>query len=141
MPINSPIFLPIVILAGWTMIIWFWMYITRLPAMFSMKMKLDSHAPRGEQMSTLPSTVRWKADNYNHLMEQPTIFYAVALVLAVMGHGDGINAKLAWAYVLLRVVHSLVQTLINKIQIRFLLFILSSFALIGLVVNALKILL
>ena len=80
---NSPIFLPVVILVAWTMVMWFWMYLTRLPAMFKMKLRLDSNAPRGEQMNTLPPSVRWKADNYNHLMEQPTIFYAVAIVLAV----------------------------------------------------------
>lgn len=91
---HSPILLPIVILVAWTMVMWFWMYATRIPAIYKAKMRLDSFAPRGEQMSTLPPTVRWKADNYNHLMEQPTIFYAVAIVLAMIGAGDGINAQL-----------------------------------------------
>lgn len=138
---QSSILVPIVVLVAWTMVIWFWMYLTRIPAIYGMKMELDSHAPRGEQMSTLPSSVRWKADNYNHLMEQPTIFYAIALTLALLGEGNGINAQLAWAYVIIRIVHSLVQTLINKIKIRFVLFILSSFALIGLIVNALRVVL
>jgi hypothetical protein len=89
-------------------------------------------------MNTLPSNVRWKADNYNHLMEQPTIFYAVALTLAIIGAGDGINLELAWAYVGLRVVHSLVQVLINKIELRFSIFFLSSLVLIGLIFNAVK---
>lgn len=138
---NSPILLPIVVLVAWSMVMWFWMYLTRIPAIFKAKMKLDPFAPRGEQMSTLPHSVRWKADNYNHLMEQPTIFYAVALVLAMMGEGGGLNSQLAWTYVIIRIIHSLVQALINKIEIRFLTFILSSFALIGLVINALRILL
>src|SRR5262249_62421540 len=93
-------------------------------------------APRGEQMATLPASVRWKADNYNHLMEQPTIFYAVALSLAVLGEGSGLNATLAWAYVLSRVVHSLLQATVNKIEARFGLFVLSSLILIALTVNA-----
>jgi hypothetical protein len=114
------------------------MYITRLPAIFKMKMKLDPNAPRGEQMNLLPPSVRWKADNYNHLMEQPTIFYAVAIVLGVIGEGNGANANLAWAYVILRVIHSLVQSLINKIELRFVLFLLSSLVLIALIVNALR---
>ena len=74
-----------------------------IPAIFAAKMKLDPNLPKGQLMATLPPRVRWKADNYNHLFEQPTVFYAVALSLAVTGHGSGVNATLAWAYVGLRV--------------------------------------
>ena len=135
---HSPIFLPVICLVAWTMVMWFWMYLTRLPAIFQMKMKLNPNAPRGEQMNLLPPSVRWKADNYNHLMEQPTIFYALAIVLGVIGEGTGINAHLAWAYVILRVIHSLVQSLVNKIELRFVVFLLSSLVLIALIVNALR---
>lgn len=133
---HSPILAPVVALVAWTMVMWLWMYVTRIPAIQRMKMKLDPNSPRGEQMNTLPPNVRWKADNYNHLMEQPTIFYAIALTLAIIGTGDGINLELAWAYVGLRVVHSLVQSLINKIELRFAIFFLSSLVLIGLIYNA-----
>lgn len=90
-------------------------------------------------MASLPANVRWKADNYNHLMEQSTVFYAVALSLAALGHGDGINATLAWAYVGSRVVHSLLQALVNKIEVRFALFVVSSLFLIALTVNAVRV--
>jgi hypothetical protein len=99
-------------------------------------MKLDPFAPRGEQMSTLPAEVRWKADNYNHLMEQPTLFYATALALAASGNATAGAATLAWAYVGLRVAHSLVQATWNKIEVRFSLFFLSSLALLGLIAHA-----
>ena len=89
-------------------------------------------------MSSLPANVRWKADNYNHLMEQPTVFYAVALSLAVLGAGGGTNALLAWAYVASRVVHSLLQATINKIEVRFAIFFLSSLILIALTINAVR---
>jgi hypothetical protein len=115
---------------------WAWMYATRIPAIRSARMVLDPAAPRGEQMASLPANVRWKADNYNHLMEQPTVFYAVALSLAVLGVGGGTNALLAWAYVALRVIHSLLQATLNKIEVRFALFFLSSLILIALTVNA-----
>lgn len=138
---HSPILAPIVTLVAWSMIMWTWMYATRLPAMFKAKMKSDPYAPRGEQMNQLPANVRWKADNYNHLMEQPTIFYAIALTLALMDAGSGVNLMLAWAYVGLRVVHSLVQAIINKIELRFVIFVLSSLALIGLTFNAASVLL
>ena len=133
---HSPILAPVVALVAWSLVMWTWMYITRIPAINKMRMRLDSNAPRGEQMNTLPPSVRWKADNYNHLMEQPTIFYAVALALALMGLGDGINLTLAWVYVGLRVVHSLVQSLGNKIIWRFSVFFVSSLALIALTFNA-----
>jgi hypothetical protein len=135
---RSPILLPVVCLVAWTMVMWFWMYLTRIPAIFKAKMQLDPNAPRGEQMSQLPPNVRWKADNYNHLMEQPTIFYAVALSLAVAGEGGGLNAQLAWAYLGLRIVHSLVQALINNITVRFSVFFISSLVLIAIIVNAIR---
>jgi hypothetical protein len=135
MPV-SPIVAPVVGLAIWTHCMWLWMYATRIPAIFAAKMKLDPNLPKGQLMATLPPRVRWKADNYNHLFEQPTVFYAVALALAVLGQGDGANATLAWAYVALRVLHSLVQALWNKINVRFAVFVLSSLVLMALTFNA-----
>ena len=98
-------------------------------------MVLDGRAPRGEQMNQLPAEVRWKADNYNHLMEQPTLFYAVALTLALAGAGGGLNVWLAWAYVALRVVHSLVQATMNVILVRFGIFMVGSVVLLILAVR------
>ena len=133
---HSPILAPVVALVAWSMVMWTWMYVTRLPAIRRARMRLDPNAPRGEQMSTLPPEVRWKADNYNHLMEQPTLFYAVALSLALLGRGAGANLALAWAYVGLRVAHSLVQATWNKIEVRFAAFFLSSLVLVALIVDA-----
>lgn len=133
---HSPILAPIVALVAWSMVMWTWMYLTRIPAIVKARMVMDPMAPRGEQMALLPANVRWKADNYNHLMEQPTIFYAIALSLALMGEGGGINLALAWAYVGLRFVHSLVQATFNKIEVRFGVFTISSLMLIGLIFNA-----
>jgi len=136
MPTPSPILTPVVVLALWTFVMWVWMYATRLPAMKAARMKPDPVAPRGKQMSELPARVRWKADNYNHLHEQPQVFYAVAIVLALLGQGDGLNLQLAWGYVGLRVTHSLVQALVNKIELRFSLFALGSIVLMVLTVRA-----
>jgi len=133
---HSPILAPVVVLVAWSMVMWTWMYVTRLPAVRRVRMKLDPQAQRGEQMSTLPADVRWKADNYNHLLEQPTIFYAIALSLALLDRGGGANLSLAWGYVGLRVLHSLVQATWNKIEVRFSLFFLSSLALIALIFDA-----
>ena len=136
MPSPNPMLAPVIALVLWTALIWTWMYATRIPAILAARMLLDPQAPRGAQMATLPARVRWKADNYNHLMEQPTQFYAVALALAVLGDASPWSVGLAWAYVLLRVVHSLWQVLVNRIQVRFALFSVSSLVLFALVVRA-----
>ncbi len=138
MPVSTPVLIPVIALVIWTMLIWLWMYVTRMPAVRKAGIVLDSDAPRGEQMSTLPPKVRWKADNYNHLMEQPTLFYAIALVLALLGQGEGLNLLLALAYVGLRIVHSLIQVLINNIKLRFMVFAVSSLVLIALTLRALS---
>jgi hypothetical protein len=96
---------PVIALVLWTFVMWAWMYVTRIPAIQRAKMRMDASIPRGEQMNQLPATVRWKADNYNHLFEQPTLFYAVGLALAILGDATELSLNLAWAYFGLRVVH------------------------------------
>jgi hypothetical protein len=129
---------PVVALAAWTMVMWLWMYATRIPAMSRAKVDPDSLArdPEVRLDKLLPPEVQWKAHNYNHLHEAPTVFYAVAIVLAIVGQGDGLNAMLGWAYVALRVIHSLVQATVNKVMVRFIVFALSSLVLIALIVHA-----
>jgi hypothetical protein len=132
---NRALFLPAVALAMWTYVMWAWMYVTRIPAIRRMGLRLDATIPRGEQMATLPAKVRWKADNYNHLFEQPTIFYPVVIVAALLPTSGSAELILAWAYVGLRVAHSVFQATINKIEVRFALFFLSSLVLCALVVR------
>lgn len=135
MPSPQPMLAPVIALAAWTAVMWGWMYATRIPAIIRLRMRLDGNLPRGEQMATLPPRVRWKADNYNHLLEQPILFYAIALSLAVIGDSSTVSVALAWSYVALRLVHSLWQALVNVIPVRFALFAL--FALSSLVLFAL----
>ncbi|WP_073973734.1 MAPEG family protein [Erythrobacter donghaensis] len=136
--IGMDILQPVVALLAWTMVMWVWMYATRIPAM--LKAGLDAKGMVGSTGASLraqlPDTVSWKADNYNHLHEAPTLFYAVAIVLAIIGQGDGLNTVLAWAYVILRVLHSLVQATVNRVALRFALFALSSLALMALILHA-----
>lgn len=136
---HSEILQPVIVLAAWTMIIWIWMYATRLPAMSKVE-GLDVNkwvgGIGGDLDKVLPAKTQWVAHNYNHLHEAPTVFYAVSIVLAMIGQGDGFNATIAWAYVALRIAHSLVQILWNRVAVRFALFALSSIALIMLVTHA-----
>lgn len=131
----APILLPVFCLVLWSLIMQGWMAATRLPAMAKAKMDPQAGVRPVELANKLPDNVQWIADNYNHLMEQPTIFYATAISLAVLGAGDGLNLMLAWAYVGSRVVHSLVQATVNKVLIRFSLFVFGTLMIIGMAIN------
>lgn len=135
---GAPILQPVVGLAIWTLVMCAWLYATRIPAMQRLKIDPDSlvRDPAASLDQVLPPQVQWKAQNYNHLHEAPTVFYAVALVLALVGQGSGLNAGLAWAYLALRVVHSLVQATVNRVLLRWALFMLSTLVLAALVARA-----
>ena len=126
----SPMLAPVLALIVLSLVVWIWMYATRIPAMQSAKIDPQSAAHPGS-LDVLPSSARRVADNYNHLMEQPTIFYALAFVIVLSGHTDTLNVPLAWAYVGLRVVHTLIQCTVNIVNLRFLVFALSTIVLMA----------
>jgi hypothetical protein len=133
---RSPILAPLLALVLWSFVMWAWLYATRIPALIKLKIAYDPFLPNPEFIRRLPAEVRWKSDNYNNLMEQPTLFYAVALTLAFAGAGDGINTILAWAYVGLRIMHSLIQATVNLSLPRFTVFMLGSVLLLALSIRA-----
>ena len=122
---------PAAVLVAWSLVMLFWMAFTRLPAL-SKAGGLDNAKPggRGQDLEgILDDRINWKAHNYAHLMEQPTIFYASAVIIAMMGAAAG-DVLAAWIYVALRVIHSLYQATVNVVKIRFLIFTLSNFAML-----------
>ena len=121
--------MPVLALVAWTLVMWVWMYATRIPAMKAAGIDPQDAAYPGTWAHRLRPGVRSVADNYNHLHEQPTIFYAVMFFAALTGGGDATALRLAWAYVLLRVVHSLVQATLNRVIVRFSIFALATLAL------------
>lgn len=123
----TTILTPVLALVCWTLVVWFWMYATRIPAM--QKAKINPQDAARTRTLNLPPNVMWVSDNYNHLMEQPTIFYALVFYTYLSGAEDPLNIALAWGYVGLRVVHSLVQNTVNIVMVRFLLFSLSTLCL------------
>jgi len=126
---------PVLALIVWSLIVWIWMYATRIPAMQAANIDPQSARFPGS-LDILPDRVRGVADNYNHLMEQPTIFYALAFYCYLSGGNDQINIWLAWAYVVLRVVHSLNQGTANNVTLRFSVFALSTVALMIIAVRS-----
>ena len=135
---DSLILAPVVALVAWSLVMMAWMYAVRFPAMarkgISLKGRVGSKG--GDLDGVVEPQAQWKAHNYNHLMEQPTLFYAIALTLAEMGGGGGWNPWLAWGYVGFRVAHSLVQATVNVVKWRFYFFIGGSLCLAALTVKA-----
>ena len=135
---HSPILAPVVALVAWSLVMMLWMYATRLPAIGRAKIDVATwRGGTGAQLEgILDPGVQGKAHNYNHLMEQPTLFYAICLSLALMEMGGGLNLALAWAYVALRIVHSIVQATWNLVRVRFAIFALGSLVLVALTLHA-----
>jgi hypothetical protein len=138
MTISSPIFAPAIVLVLWSLVMLGWLAITRLPAMAKAGISLTTVVgARGANLEgVVPDKVNWKAHNYAHLMEQPTLFYATVIILGVIGQGDGLNLQLAWGYVILRIAHSIVQATWNRVIVRFTLFSVATVALLALAVRA-----
>jgi len=132
----TPFLSPVLALIVWTLLIWALLYIRRIPAMQAAKMDPEDAKFPGTYSDRLPDKARAAADNYNHLMEQPTIFYALMFFIALSDKQTVTLLYLAWAYVLLRVLHSFVQVSVGKVMIRFSLFFLSTLVLIAMTVFA-----
>ena len=133
---------PVVALAVWTMVMWLWMYAARIPALSAAHVDADAlvRTPGQSLDLLLPPQAQWKAHNYNHLHEAPTVFYAIALVLALTGTGGNRGVWVAWAYVGLRIAHSLVQATVNKVMLRFAIFAASTLCLMVLIARAVQVL-
>ena len=134
--LSDSVLLPVLALIVWSLIVWAWMYALRIPAMQKAGIRPDDARHPGS-LDALPASARQVADNYNHLMEQPTIFYALAFFVVLAGHDGGLAVTLAWAYVGLRVVHSLIQNTVNRVMLRFLVFSISTLVLVAWVVREL----
>lgn len=133
---TSAILAPVLALISWSLCILVLLYFRRLKAMREARVRPDDTL-YADVRYKMPIWERQTAANYNHLMEQPTIFYALCLSIAVMHHVDTWQVVLAWSYVGLRVVHSLIQVTYHTVIHRFLVFILSSTVLMVLTVREL----
>lgn len=136
---DVSILAPAAALVVWSLIMLFWMAGTRLPALSKIGIDLSKAVGgRGADIDpNVPPSVAWKSHNYAHLMEQPTIFYATVVILAISGGATEFSVVLAWAYTILRIIHSIWQATVNKVGIRFIFFLLSTICLLILAVQAL----
>ncbi len=135
---QAQILTPAAVLVVWSIVMLFWMAFTRLPALSKLG-GLGKAKPggRGQDLEgVLPDAINWKAHNYAHLMEQPTLFYVTVAILAILG-ADTLDIALAWGYVTIRVIHSIWQATVNRVPVRFALFALSTLCLLVLAIRAL----
>jgi hypothetical protein len=137
----SPLLAPAAVLVLWSLIVLTWLGATRFPAFARAGISVAA-APAGSRYadveSGMPARVNWVSHNYTHLMEQPTIFYAVVAVLAIAGDTSTVSVAAAWGYAGLRIAHSLWQILVNVVRVRFALFLLATLCLLVLTVNAVR---
>jgi hypothetical protein len=139
---QIPILAPAAVLVLWSLVMLLWVTATRFPAFAKAGLKMSEAAPGSRYVDVealLPAKVNWKSHNYTHLMEQPTLFYAAVAILALAGEGSGISLAFAWAYVAIRVLHSLWQAMVNIISVRVTLFTLSTLCLWALAINAVRV--
>ena len=136
---DTSILAPAAVLVVWSILMLIWMAATRLPAMSKIGIDISKAVGgRGADIDpNVPPSVAWKSHNYAHLMEQPTIFYATVMILAIAGAVTPLLVSLAWGYTIIRILHSLWQATVNKVSIRFVLFLLSTICLTVLAVYAL----
>ena len=131
---HNPLLGPVIALVAWSLVMLIWMAAARYPLL---KGREIPDGARGADLErAAPGQAHWPSHNYSHLMEQPTLFYAIVLSMVAMGFDMPINLWIAWAYVGLRIVHSLVQATVNRVSIRFPLFALSSLCLVALTLHA-----
>lgn len=133
---------PAAVLVLWTLVVLAWLVATRFPAFAKAGVDVKNTQPGGRYVDVeaeMPAKVNWVSHNYTHLMEQPTIFYAVVAILAIAGDTSAVSLGAAWAYVGLRIVHSLWQGLVNIVKVRIVIFSLSTLCLWVLAINAVRI--
>jgi hypothetical protein len=137
--VDKSILAPAAVLVTWSLVMLFWMAFTRLPAASKLAPK-GAPTPtglRGQDLDPmLPPNVAWKSHNYTHLMEQPTIFYATVIILALANAVTPMLVNIAWGYTILRIIHSVYQATINKVMVRFGIFLLATICLVILAVHA-----
>ena len=139
--VDTGMLAPGAALVAWTLVMTVWVVLTRFPAFKQVGLDLSEAAPGARYPDVepmIPAQVNWKAHNLNHLMEQPTVFYPVIVILALVGGGSAANVYWAWAYVGLRIAHSLWQSLVNTVPVRFALFTASSICLAALAIDAVR---
>lgn len=123
---NAAMLYPVFALAAWTFLVLMRLAATRFKSELRPADFVIGESER------VPLKARLANRNYQNLLELPVLFYVVCLLLYVGNAASGTAVWLAWAYVALRVLHSLVHLTYNNVMHRFAFFALSNFFIVGL---------
>lgn len=130
MPAKFAVLGPVFALAGWTFCMLLLVAARRVIAMRTAQIRPREYA-LGESAKVPPQALLANR-NYMNLLELPVLFYLVCILSVVTSTTSALFVQVAWAYVALRIVHSLVHVTYNHVMHRFAAFVCSNFALITL---------
>ncbi|MBO9500007.1 MAG: MAPEG family protein [Novosphingobium sp.] len=121
---------PTFALVAWIYVVWFWMYVERFRHMRRQPPTTADFASGAAAMDYF-EPVEMPANNLRNLFEMPVLYFAIVPLLMFTYHASHIQVALAWSFVALRVVHSLVQIVAKRVPLRFLVYLLSSAVLLA----------
>jgi hypothetical protein len=127
---------PLLAMMGLTATVWLFMYVRRLGYMLAKGIDAQDVSTPQKMAALIPEAVERPANNLRNLFELPVLFYALCLLLTHMGWAQALDVQLAWAFVGLRALHSLVHCTINYVNARFAFYVLSSLALWAMLARA-----
>lgn len=121
---HLTIFLPMAVLALWTLTVLLLIPIARIKA--AKQGHITAEDFRYGESERVPDAVRLPNRNFMNLLEVPVLFYVAGVVAHLTQHADTLITSLAWVYVALRIGHSLVHLSYNHVIHRLALFALSN---------------
>ena len=116
---------PTLALVALVFLVWFTLFVQRLG-------HIRRHPPSPEDFATGSAALRYfepvemPANNLRNLFEMPVLYFALVPLLLITGTAGPVQVALAWAYVVLRAVHSAIHIATNKVPLRFLVYLVSS---------------
>ena len=126
---QSAIFGPFFAMLFLTFVVWVYMFVRRIHFITSKGLTPEQLAVPGALAELSPPEVSNPSDNLKNLFEIPVFFYAMLIYLFVTNQVDGIYVAAAWAFVGFRALHSAVHVTVNKVMLRFYLYLFSTLAL------------
>lgn len=128
---QKTIFVPLLAQVALTFLVWIFMYYERITLMRRKRIDPERLKLAGAEADELLREADQSSDNFVNLFEVPVLFFVAVLTIYVAGLTDAMHVNLAWAFVVLRAIHSLIHCTYNRVMHRFTFYALSTLTLIG----------
>lgn len=129
---HHPLIAPMLSLIGLTLVVWLYMYWCRIGYLLRHKIPAQRLQTPEQVNQLLPVEINAPSNNLKNLFEMPVLFYALCLLLISQNQLSAWQSLLAWLYVGLRVLHSLIHCTLNHVMLRFISYLLSNLLLLAL---------